>query len=354
MITSLRLQNFRSYIDDSFEFNPGVNIVVGPNGSGKTNLLEAVLVLCGNKSFRTRDINLINEKCKWARLEGNFENSERVLKLTINSEVSKKEFVLNGKEHKRLNFTQTVPVVVFEPNHLQIVARGPDVRREFFDDLLIRTQPTYKQFLNNYNRALTQRNSLLKKRHHVSPDQIFVWDIRLSELGEKVAVARHQLLQQLSSELPEVYSKISGKPATVALRYCAGFAVESYGSRMLARLQQTHSRDAERGFTGCGPHREDIEFIFEDQPALNVASRGETRSIMLALKILELQMIEKARGAQPILLLDDVFSELDGARRRALVDYLADHQTIITTTEADAVIEYFSTGTHNLIPIQKP
>lgn len=350
MITSLRLQNFRSYLDESFEFDPGVNIVVGPNGSGKTNLLEAVLVLCGNKSFRARDFNLIREACDWARLEGNFSGSERVLKITKVNEMSKKEFVLNDKEYKRLSFAQTVPVVIFEPNHLQIVARGPDVRREFFDDLLLRTQPMYKQYLGNYNRALSQRNSLLKKRQHLSADQIFVWDIRLSELGEKVAQARHQLVDDLSEQLPSVYAKIAGKKAKVALRYCNGFAIRSYGSKMLARLQATHAQDKERGFTGCGPHREDIEFMFAGQPALNVASRGETRSIMLALKILELQLVHDSRGTKPILLLDDVFSELDGARRRKLVDYLKDHQTIITTTEADAVLEYFTTKAH-LIPL---
>ncbi len=350
MITSLRLQNFRSYFDDSFEFDPGVNIVVGPNGSGKTNLLEAVLVLCGSKSFRTRDINLINDSCDWARLEGNFSGRERILKIARSNETSKKEFVLNGKESKRLSFTQTVPVVVFEPNHLQIIARGPDVRREYFDDLLLRTQPMYKEYLSNYIRALVQRNSLLKKNRQVSADQIFVWDIRLSELGEKVAVARQQLVSSLSEQLPSVYAKIAGKTASVSLRYCTGFPVSSYGSKMLARLQATHTADKERGFTGCGPHREDIEFIFEGQPALQVASRGETRSIMLALKILELQLVQDSRGAEPILLLDDVFSELDGARRRALVDHLKDHQTIITTTEADAVIEYFTTSTH-LLPL---
>lgn len=350
MITSLRLQNYRSYIDDSFEFDPGVNIVVGPNGSGKTNLLEAVLVLCSGRSFRAKDVSLVSDKMDWARLEGNFGGHERVVKLQKRDETVKKEFTLNTKEYKRLGFEHTVPVVLFEPNHLQIIARGPDVRREYFDDLLIRTQPTYKQFLNNYNRALAQRNSLLKTRRHISADQIFVWDIRLSELGEKVAVARQQLVTQLSALLPGIYSKISGKPARPAIRYCPGFQPEVYGSKMLSRLQATHQQDTERGFTGCGPHREDIEFMFDNQPALSVASRGETRSIMLALKILELELVERARSTQPILLLDDVFSELDAARRRALVDYLKDHQTIITTTEADAVLEYFTTNTR-LMPI---
>ena len=129
MISAIRLQNFRSYKDDSFEFEPGVNIVVGPNASGKTNLLEAVLVLARGSSYRARDSELIKFDQPWARLDGNFEKNTRVVKL----EPPNKTFILDDKTYRRLNLDKTLPVVLFEPNHLQLMTRGPDQRRDYFD-----------------------------------------------------------------------------------------------------------------------------------------------------------------------------------------------------------------------------
>jgi DNA replication and repair protein RecF len=136
MITSLRLQNFRSYRDESFEFNDGVNIVVGPNASGKTNLLEAVLVLGIGKSYRAKDQELIMFGKPWSRLDGFFGKHSRVVKLEPD-----KSYLLDDKPYKRLGFDRTVPLVLFEPNHLQLAIRGPEHRRDFFDDLLERSQP---------------------------------------------------------------------------------------------------------------------------------------------------------------------------------------------------------------------
>src|SRR6266404_5873305 len=152
MITSLRLQNFRSYKDDSFEFDPGVNIVVGPNASGKTNLLEAVLVLARGSSYRVRDAELVQFDKPWARLDGTFQNNTRTIKL----EPLGKSYLLDDKPFKRLSLERTLPIVFFEPNHLQLMTRGPDQRREYFDDLLERSLPIYKSLLSGYKRTLAQ------------------------------------------------------------------------------------------------------------------------------------------------------------------------------------------------------
>lgn len=350
MISTLRLQNFRSYRDESFEFEAGVNIVVGPNGSGKTNLLEAVLVLSRGKSYRARDADLVMKAKPWARLDGFFESAERVVKIKRLEDGFEKSFELDGKPYFRLNLEKTVPTVFFEPNHLQIITRGPDTRRDYIDDLLERSRPGYKQLLASYRRTLAQRNRLLKTTRDRTRDQLFAWDVRLSEAGGQVATARLGLAEAMNGLISRSYSKIAGKRTKLEARYCASFPAETYSSRMLSKLSSSVETDFERGFTGTGPHREDIEFYINKEPISAVGSRGEARSLLLALKIFELGLIAKARGKKPIFLLDDVFSELDSARRRALVDYLSDYQTIITTTDADAVIEYFSSS-HNLVPL---
>lgn len=350
MISSLRLQNFRSYGDESFEFESGVNIVVGPNASGKTNLLEAVLVLARGGSYKAKDAELIGFDKPWARLDGYFSSSTRTLKLTRDGEVITKSFMLEDKPFKRLSLERTVPVVFFEPNHLQLITRGPKQRREFIDDLLQRTMPGFKALSSNYLRALAQRNALLKQNPTNASSQLFAWDVRLSELGGKIVGHRLDLIEKINKKLSKTYSDIAHHKSTATLGYDTSLPVDNYTTKLLSKLESSAATDFGRGFTAYGPHREDILFYLNKQPIAASASRGETRSLLLALKIYELDLLEKARGQKPIFLLDDVFSELDGARRRSLVEYLKNHQTIITTTDADAVIRFFSKG-HRLIPL---
>lgn len=350
MITSLRLQNFRSYKDDSFEFDQGVNIIVGPNASGKTNLLESVMVLCRGSSFRARDAELVRFGRPWARLDGNFHKQLRVVKLETADSVVAKSFTIDDKPFKRLSHERTIPVVLFEPNHLQLMSRGPEFRRDYFDELLERTQPPFKALAASYRRTLAQRNALLKHSPAKASQQLFAWNIRLSELGAQIAEARQLLVDQINKTIAKDYSRIAHRKSKVELRYDCQFPAANYASRMLSRLEKNIQLDFDRGFTSSGPHREDIVFYLNGQPAGASASRGETRSLLLALKTFELELIGKIRGQPPIFLLDDVFSELDGSRRRALVDSLAGRQTIITTTDAEAVIEYFSQN-HNLITL---
>jgi DNA replication and repair protein RecF len=346
MISTLRLQNFRSYKDASFEFTPGVNIVVGPNASGKTNLLESVLVLARGGSYRVRDIELVQFDKPWARLDGYFEKHNRTLKL----QPPDKTFIIDDHPYKRLSLERTVPVVLFEPNHLQLVSRGPEQRRDYFDELLERSQPAFKALSNNYKRTLAQRNALLKHGRRQAGQQLFAWNVRLSQLGSQIALARQHLVDELNQTLSQTYSQIAKKKSQLEIKYDSQFSASNYASRLLSKLESSLSTDLERGFTAHGPHREDFLFYLDGQPVNQTASRGETRSLLLALKIFELGLIEKAREQKPIFLLDDVFSELDGARRRALVKRLKKHQTIITTTDAESVLEYFS-ETHNLIPL---
>lgn len=352
MVTTIRLQNFRSYKDESFEFDPAVNIVVGPNASGKTNLLEAILALSSGSSYRARDHELIAHGKPWARLEGFYGAETRALKLNRLSESAEKSFQVGDKAYKRLSLECTVPIVFFEPNHLHIITRGPEQRREYVDGLLERTAVGYKTLLGNYRRALAQRNALLKRGHSFGQSQLFAWNVRLSELGAKIVQARQGLIDEINKSIGQTYSEIAQHKSAVTLKYETHFPIDRYASQMLSKLEKNASLDYERGFTAYGPHREDIIFLLNTRPTNQTASRGETRSLLLGLKVFELSLIEKARGQKPVLLLDDVFSELDGARRHALVDHLKAHQTIITTTDADGVVKYF-TGNSNILALTK-
>jgi DNA replication and repair protein RecF len=351
MITSIRLQNYRSYNNDSFEFENSVNIIVGPNASGKTNLLEAILVICRGSSYRGRDAELIRIGKPWARIDAVFDKHDRILKIEKNDLSTKKTYIIDDKQYLRLPSDKTEKVVYFEPNHLQLLQRGPEARRDYIDELLEQFYPDFRIINRSYKRALAQRNSLLKQNPHTAKSQLFAWDIRLSELGEKVSAGRQNLVDEVNKQLSSTYSHIAGKKAKINLIYESQFPIAGYGSRLLSKLQSSTAVDFDRGFTGHGPHREDFTFLINAQPASATASRGESRSILLALKMFEIFMIEKIYEKPPLFLLDDVFSELDGSRRHALVEFLKDRQTIITTTDADTVTEYFARGNQHLISV---
>jgi DNA replication and repair protein RecF len=349
-ITSIRLQNFRSYSDESFEFEAGVNIVVGPNASGKTNLLEAVLVLCLGGSFRARDSELLQHEKSWARLDGFFEKNSRVFKLEERNAKLYKSFEIDDKPYKRLSFERNLPVVIFEPNHLQLIVRGPEQRRDFIDGLLERSEPEFKALSASYRRILAQRNALLKHNPKMAIKQLFVWNVRLSEMGSKIAKYRSKMISEINKTISQTYSQIAQKKSKLEAFYDSQFPASDYASKLLQKLEHSENTDFERGFTAYGPHREDIIFYLNGQLVNDTASRGEVRTLVLALKIYELNLIELSRGQKPIFLLDDVFSELDGARRSALVNYLKNYQTIITTTDADAILAHF-TDSSNIIAL---
>lgn len=349
MITSLRLQHFRSYNDSSFDLNPGVNIVVGPNASGKTNLLEALLVLAKGSSYRARDRELVQFDKPWARIDGGSESAgQRTVKIIVSPEPDKL-YEISDKPFKRLSMQNTLPMVLFEPEDLRLLSGGPERRRDYLDDLLEQTSPGYGSDRRKYRRALAQRNNLLKKQ--APGGQIFPWDVRLSQLAGQIVRARSGLAGRIDQEAGKLYRKLSGGRMKITVEYQSRWPVDNYETKLLKELESGLELDRVRGFTGAGPHREDLLVSFNGRPAPEAASRGEVRTMVLALKIIELKIVEELRAAAPLLLLDDVFSELDGRRRHALTDYLAPYQTFITTTDADAVVGHF-TESANLIALQ--
>lgn len=342
MIASLRLQNFRSYKDDSFEFEPGVNIIIGPNTSGKTNLLEAILVVSRGKSYRNNLDTTIQDGKRWARLEAvTTEGQTRVAKISMKNESVVKEFEIDDKKLTRLSLQYKIPTILFEPNQLQQLTTSPGQRRALLDDILEQTEPGFGQARRAYERALRQRNTLLKQKGTANKS-LFPWDVRLSELGGVIAKNRTELIGRMNKTISKTYSSLAGKDHKVGLAYQSSLDKDKYAQSMLKKLEQNLQLDRDRGFTGCGPHRDDLEISINGAGIHSQASRGEVRTILLALKMQESEIIQEKTEQKPQLLLDDVFGELDGKRRRALIRFFKDHQTFITTTDADVIDKHYS------------
>jgi DNA replication and repair protein RecF len=349
MIESIRLQNFRSYDDESFEFKNNVNIVVGPNTCGKTNLLESILIIGTGKTYRSDLSQVIKHQNDWTRIDAWVEGSTRTIKLKNTTPVNKK-FEIEGQEYSRLPASAKFPVVLFEPNNLRSLTESPEQRRVFIDDVLEQTVSGFSNVRRQYKRILSQRNNLLKQSFTM--DQMFVWNLRLCEFGTIIVNERKKFIEKHNDEFNKIYNTLSSKSSQreSSIEYTTSIKAVDYSAGLLLELDSNLQKDKLRGFTTSGPHREDISVKLDGHPLYGFASRGETRTALLALKLLEMTAIEESTKTKPILLLDDVFGELDGYRRKALTSYLKQHQTFITTTDADVVIGNFLDSC-NIIPL---
>ena len=310
MLTDIRLQNYRSYKDASFEFSQAVNIIVGPNASGKTNLLESILINCGESSYRAKDIELISHASDWAKIDCHTnEDIDRTIKLVRNLDNLEKTYVIGGQELKRISMQKTIPAVLFEPNHLNILTESPDSRRNFLDDLLEKIVPGFKETRKQYRRVLYQRNTLLKTGYSNANKNIFVWNLRLSDLGENIYSHRIKLIELINKSATEIYNSLANKKYDIEFNYVTKINNKNYSSSLIKKLEDNIKTDCERGFTSYGPHRDDFTVLINGHIAEESASRGEMRTLMLVCKVIEMRIIENSRGVKPIILLDDVFSE---------------------------------------------
>ena len=337
---SITLKNYRSYTAASFEFGSGVSIIIGPNASGKTNLLEAVHIVCSGSSFRVSDKDLVKNNSEWARIDAVVNGEERVLKLQNGFPRVKKTFEINGTAKTRLAYENIIPNVLFDPDDIRIIGGSPERRRDYLDNLLSTISPYYKKALSSYKRALKQRNNLLKSGGSAS--HVFPWNIVLSRHAENLVNERIKVINNINERITSIYQKLSSQNESIDIRYTLHISSGTYSAHYLKKLEHNFEIDRLKGFTSYGPHRDDFTIEINGRSASTHASRGEARTITLALKIIEMLLIEDVRGQPPLLLLDDVFSELDGTRRRTLTEFLKDHQCIITTTDADVVGKSFN------------
>ena len=330
ILKTLRVQNFRTHSDFILEIGEKSTLISGANGSGKTSLLEAIYFALQGTSFRSSDKEILrNDGSSWFRID--LKDSRDSLRTIIFNDAiqkSKKQFLVDGNKKARLSANLRIPVVLFEPDDLQLLSGSPTRRRNFLDYFLSQIFPSFQLALARYNKALKQRNNLLK-RDNVSKDELFPWNLMLAEYGAEIISKRQDFLELLNSKIEEVYFEISGVKDEIIIDYL-GEKVSK--NEILAILSENIERDKILGYTNFGPHKHDIQFIFNKKPAQNVASRGENRSLVLALKFIETDILADLTSKRPIVLLDDVFSELDDERQKLLTKHFSKYQTIITST----------------------
>jgi DNA replication and repair protein RecF len=338
-IDKLALTNFRSYPEYELELVPTINLVVGPNASGKTNLLESIFVASATKSFRAKDPELVRHDQDHFRVVLNVGEDEMAIGYQTGGGQAQKKVTHNGVKQPLSRHIGSLPVVLFEPGDLQIVSGAPEGRRRYLDFILCQTDRSYVAALNQYRRVLRQRNSLLANFSIGQvKEEIFAWDLKLTELAGLIYQRRTELLAYLGELVTDIYGQIAGQSLPIELTYLPSVKGKDYADSFMSALGARLITDLAAGFTTIGPHREDFAIRFRDNNITAVASRGEIRTMVLALRLAELTYNEKTTGKKPVLLLDDVFSELDQARRQDLVRRLDGYQTLITTTEADSVL----------------
>lgn len=331
VVSKLHIQNIRSHRQFTLELSPNVTVITGANGSGKTTLLESLYIALQGTSFKSSDSEVLQIGCPWWKIDLLFsDDMRRTVTYDPSRTSGKKQFIIDSKTNYRLLPKYKYPVVLFEPDDLRLLHGSPSRRRQFIDRFISQLNPTYATNLRKYERALKQRNNLLKNPRSSAHD-FFAWDVALSEYGAAIIEQRIAFIEQINQKLNNAYQDIAHTKDEITVHYSHTF-VGDIKQKLLAELHARSERDRILGSTSVGPQRHDVIFEFNHHSALSVASRGEVRTIILALKFLEVDIIEQLTGLKPLILLDDVFSELDLARQKALSDTIRSHQIIITST----------------------
>lgn len=332
VVKSINLKNFRCHKDITVELNPNVTIITGKNGSGKTSILEAIYIVCRGKSFKGSFKDIINNESPWWSIKANIDGDEISSSFkTINS-VKEKKFVINNNKHTNLPTKNKNPVVLFEPEDMRIINGSPARRRDYIDKLITQFDSDYQTILNKYKKALTQRNFLLKNKNSTSKD-LLIWSLSLSDYGSYIVKKRIEILDVINQSITDTYNKISESSERVNIRYSEELQ-NNTKEKIFNQLEKDYSNDALIGTTTAGPHRHDILFYLNNKEAKTTASRGEIRTTILALKFFEIQRIESEANKKPIILLDDVYSELDEKRQNKLNNYTENNQVIITSAHS--------------------
>ena len=282
-ITNIRIQNFRSHTDATIELNKKSTLITGKNGSGKTSLLEAIYIAIQGSSFRSSDDEIIKYGNSWYRIDINFEDDhKRIIKFDSNKKQSRKTFDIDGIKKNRLPSNYKIPVILFEPEDLQLLSGSPNRRRNFLDKFLAQAYHSFSISLSRYNKALRHRNALLKQ-DNVTEDQLFPWNLILSEYAYEITSRRIELIKNINKQIKEIYKQISGVNDDIEIIYNGK---EITKQELLQEFIKNNQCDKILGYTTIGPHRHDFIFKFNGRNACDIASRGENRSLILALKFI--------------------------------------------------------------------
>ena len=356
-LKSLHLRSFRNYVDRTVEFTAQKTILVGNNAQGKSNLLEAVELLASLKSHRTsRDRELVLDSATAGQIQATVERAYGTSELSMTFRKQGRRTVAVNRENMRrqLDFLGVLNAVQFSSLDLDLVRGAPESRRSWIDGLLLQLEPVYASILQQYNQVLKQRNALLKKIRTVRQEtgdtslyldeyepQLKLWDEQLAAAGSKVARRRARAIARLAPIAESWHKRISGETEQLEINYQPNVEWQEDNPTVvqqafLAKIQDRRMAEQYQGKTVVGTHRDEIEFAIDRTPARYYGSQGQQRTLVLALKLAELKLIEEVIGEPPLLLLDDVLAELDPNRQKQLLEVIGDRfQTIITTTHID-------------------
>lgn len=341
--TKLSVFQYRSFPAYELDLAPGVTVLVGRNAVGKTNLIEAIQLLTAGQSFRKpAPVELVREGCDRCSFELSLEGEGRVLDMACEVAGGKRAFKRNGKKVSASGVRGVLPSVLFCPDHLDMIKRSARVRRDALDDFGMQLNDRYAKLVSAYERTIEQRNNLLKERY-CDPGLLEAWDESLAATGAQLLMHRRALLERVRAHFTEVYGVIAPHE-TADVSYVATIGDltgmrEELTDRFSAALAASRADDLRRGMTLVGPHRDEVLFTIDGRPARDYGSQGQQRSLVLAWKIAEVKVTHDILGRYPILLLDDVMSELDAGRREAIMRFIeGEIQTVITTTN----LGYFS------------
>ena len=328
-INQLRLKDFRNYKNLDISFHPKVNIFLGNNAQGKTNLLEAIYITSLGKSFRTgKDWEMIRFEMPFFRVEVDASKDGEVLLIDMAVSQEKKGIKIDGlKATKTSDLLENIYTVIFSPEDLKIVKDEPEKRRRFIDREITQLRPSYYQNLTCYKKALVQRNALLKDCN-LNEENLNVWDESLAYYGHRIMEQREIFISKLDTISRQLHNDITEGKETLEVIYEKDCCED-----LLEKLTRTHRRDRMRGTTGAGPHRDDLKILVNGVDIRPYGSQGQQRTAALSLKLSELQLIKEETGEEGILLLDDVLSELDAQRQQFLIKSLGSVQLFITATE---------------------
>jgi len=362
-LTHLHLKQFRNYSDQQIDFTAPKTILVGENAQGKSNVLEAVELLATLKSHRTgRDRDLVQQDQPLAHITASVRRQVGMADLAlVLRPVGRRTAVLNGEKLRRqMDFLGTLNAVQFSSLDLDLVRGGPGERRTWLDTLLIQLEPVYAHILGQYNQVLKQRNALIKRVYgdevEATPDptEMALWDAQLAALGTRVIRRRARAIDRLAPIAHQWHQTISGQREELRVRYQPNVPLaeddpQQIQADFLAKIQQRAIAEKHQRTTLVGPHRDDIDFAINDTPSRQYGSQGQQRTLVLALKLAELHLIDEVIGEPPLLLLDDVLAELDLNRQNQLLEAIQDRfQTLITTTHLGAFDSQWQTSSQIL------
>ncbi|SDN68056.1 DNA replication/repair protein RecF [Acetanaerobacterium elongatum] len=347
IVNKVKLTNFRNISEMSFSPAANVNIICGDNAQGKTNLIEALWLFTGAKSFRgAKENEFIRMGSPFAALSLEFTGEERGQTAGLKFyEQKKKEVLLNGaQKESSAALAGRFCAVVFAPTHLGIVAEGPAERRRFLDLAIGQIRPMYIKLLGDYQKALAQRNSLLKDipYHSELQDTVELWDDRLAQLGASVMQLRLRYLKKLGEEAKAIYAGLAGEDEPFTLVYQPSVAAQAevpskqeLYEAILKALRESLGEDIRAGYTTRGVHRDDFEVTVGGLSAKAYGSQGQKRSAVLSLKLGESNILKDSLGENPVILLDDVMSELDAKRQEYILNHVKDKQVFITCCDSN-------------------